>query len=148
MSSADSPPRGTSRESFSSLSAETDRRRAQLEAAMEERRFRLLEAIVGHPRGAPSKAELRWTSELNPATLYRQLSRLEEVGLVERGELAPGERHEGLPYVFYRPTEDGRRLVESTPVFAAVETLEERYTALEKPADVREAERAPRPFDA
>ncbi|WP_254545871.1 MarR family transcriptional regulator [Halomarina pelagica] len=148
MSSTEAPQRGLSRESFSALSAETDRRRARLEVAMEERRFRLLEAIVAHPHRAPSKAELRWTSALDPATLYRQLSRLEEAGLIERGELPPGERREGLPYVFYRLTADGRALIDSVPVFASPEALGRRYAELDKPDEVRRAERCPRPFDA
>lgn len=109
-------------------------------------RAALISDILGHPEELPSVREF---DHLNPdvkrSNIEYHLQQLVEADLVERVTLPKGERKRDLPSTFYGLTEEGYDLLErhglldEQPVWKAVNRR------VEKPPEVREAERMDRP---
>jgi DNA-binding transcriptional ArsR family regulator len=116
-----------------------------LQRATDGTRANLLADVVGHPKGAPSVAEL---DHLNPSlgadAIRRHLARLREVGVIEELVVEPGDRIRGFPYKFYRLTEEARELFDRNDLFPR-EPWRRQYDRVRKTSEIEEIEAMPRP---
>jgi len=115
----------------------------------QQTRFALINNILQHPDQLPSMYELE---ELNPsvsdATVYKNIQKLIDAGIVKEGALDDDQRRQGYPWKFYGLTEEGRAFLEAHNLLAAEETLQQIYdTISDKPEKMVKYENAPRPDD-
>lgn len=116
-----------------------------LQRATDEPRANLIADIVGHPKGAPSVAELAHTNpSLDEDAIRRHLSVLQDVNIVEELVVEPGDRVRGFPYKFYTITEEARKLFDENGLFPR-ESWQRQYSRVEKTPEIREVEEMPRP---
>ncbi|QLG50846.1 PadR family transcriptional regulator [Natrinema halophilum] len=110
-------------------------------------RFALLSNILQHPEQLPSMYELE---QLNPsvseATVYKHVQKLIDAGVVEAVSLPEDERRQGLPWKFYRLTDEGRAFLDDHNLLEAEETLQRIYETISDKSDkMVRYENAPRP---
>lgn len=116
-----------------------------LQRATDEPRANLIADIVGHPKGAPSVAELTYTNpNLSEDSVRHHLDVLREVDVVEELVVDPGDRVRGFPYKFYAITEEARELFDDQGLFDE-DAWRRQYQRVEKSASIRELEEMPRP---
>ena len=116
-----------------------------LRKSTDEARANLIADIVGHPKGAPSVAELDYMNpSLGEDSVRNHLKELREAGVVEELVVEPGKRIRGYPYKFYRITDEARRLFDDNGLFPE-EAWRRQYERVEKTTEVREIEKMPRP---
>lgn len=126
-------------------SAEGFDRWIALRKSTDEARANLIADIVGHPKGAPSVAELDYMNpSLGEDAVRNHLQELREAGLVEELVVEPGNRVRGYPYKFYRITDEARSLFDDNGLFPE-DAWRRQYERVEKTTDVREIEKMPRP---
>lgn len=124
--------------------AEFDAWRA-FQRSTDRQRANLIADIVGHPRGAPSVAELDYMNpSLEEDAVRKHLKTLRGVGVVEEMVVEPGERVKGYPYKFYRLTDDARELFDDNGLFPEG-AWRRQYDRVEKTGEIRELESMLRP---
>jgi predicted ArsR family transcriptional regulator len=116
-----------------------------LRVALQEGKTSILYDIAGHPHGAISIEEIAYTSpRLDEDVIHDHLHALIAVGVVEEQVLEPKQREPDLPYHFYRYSEQGRDLFETTGLVSE-DTLKSGYETVEKTPRIHRLEEAPRP---
>lgn len=116
-----------------------------LEKATDKKRSDLLADIVGHPTGAPSVEELDYMNpDLSEDAIRRHLQELEDVDVITRSELEPGERLRDYPYQFYSLTDAARELFDRNGLFPK-EAWQRQYQSVTKTERIKALERMPRP---
>jgi DNA-binding transcriptional ArsR family regulator len=129
-------------------SAEGFDRWIALRKSTDEARANLIADIVGHPKGAPSVAELDYMNpSLGEDAVRNHLQELREAGVVEELVVEPGKRVRGYPYKFYRITDEARSLFDDNGLFPE-DAWRRQYERVEKTTDVREIEKMPRPTES
>lgn len=108
-----------------------------LNAVEETPRANIVADIVGHPQGAPSKAELQ---HMNPSidepTLSDHLNALEEADVIE---IQSTETHE-----FVRLTEQAQQTFADHDIFQE-DAYRDAYDQVSKPTEIQELEQIERP---
>lgn len=118
---------------------------AALQKATDETRANLVADVVGHPKGAPSVAELDYMNPgLESDAIRNHLKTLRDVGVLEELEVEPGNRVRGFPYKFYRVTDEARELFDRNGLFPE-EPWRRQYERVQKTGEIRELEEMPRP---
>ncbi|QLD88759.1 ArsR family transcriptional regulator [Natronomonas salina] len=118
-----------------------------LQKATDEKRANLLADVVGHPKGAPSVAELDYMNpDLGEDAIRKHIQILREVGVIEELVVEPGDRVRGYPYKFYTLTDDARELFDRNDLFPR-EAWQRQYGRVEKSAEISQLEEMPRPED-
>lgn len=118
---------------------------AALDAVTAEPRSHLVADIVGHPRSAPSVAELDYVNpSIQADTIRHHLGILEEAEVVEAVTLEPGKRSRDLPRKFYRVTEEAQELFDKVNIFPE-EAWRRQYERVDKTPRIRKIESMPRP---
>jgi len=108
-------------------------------------RANIIGAIVGHPKGAPSKTELEYYNpSVAASTLTDHLIRLEEVGLIEVAERDRKGLERGLPYRFFQLTDAARELFDRNSLFEP-DAYRELFAEVEKTDEIKAAEGVNRP---
>lgn len=116
-----------------------------LRLSTQDNRANLLADIVGHPKAAPSVAELDYMNpSLKEDAIRKHLQRLQDGGVIEELVVEPGDRVRGYPYKFYRLTDEARALFDKNGLFPQ-EAWRRQYDRVEKTGEVRELESMPRP---
>ncbi len=119
-------------------------RQIVLQKSTEETHANLIADIVGHPKGAPSVAELKHMNpSLNENEVRNHLRELRKEGIVEDLEFEPAKSARDFPYKFYRITKKARRLFDDNGLFPE-EAWQRQYEDVEKTQDVRRIENMPR----
>jgi|GEM_PF-836177 len=116
-----------------------------LRKSTDEARANLIADIVGHPKGAPSVAELDYMNpSLGEDAVRNHLRELREADVIEELVVETGKRIRGYPYKFYRITEEARRLFDDNSLFPE-DAWRRQYERVEKSTEVKEMETMPRP---
>lgn len=119
-----------------------------LRKSTDEARANLIADVVGHPKGAPSVAELDYMNpSLGEDAIRNHLRELREAGVVEELVVETGKRVRGYPYKFYRITDEARKLFDKNSLFPK-EAWQRQYERVEKTNEIREIEEMPRPSPA
>jgi DNA-binding transcriptional ArsR family regulator len=116
-----------------------------LRKSTDEARANLIADIVGHPKGAPSVAELDYMNpSLGEDAIRNHLQELREAGVIEELVVETGNRVRGYPYKFYRITDEARKLFDKNNLFPE-ESWQRQYNRVEKTTEIREMEGMSRP---
>lgn len=106
----------------------------------------LLADIVAHPYQLPTLQELEYTNEPGGAeTIEQHLQSLIRRDLVERVRFADARSRPGDPECFFGLTEFGQTVFFRRVPNWHERVLQEAYASVNKPPEIKEAERAPRP---
>jgi hypothetical protein len=106
----------------------------------------ILADIVAHPYQLPSLRELRFINQrLDPPILQAHLDSLIRRELVERVSARTPNPRPTHPDRFYGLTELGRLVFVRRMPRGNARLLQEAYAKVDKPPEIRAAERAPRP---
>ncbi|TKX43735.1 ArsR family transcriptional regulator [Halorubrum sp. ARQ200] len=109
-------------------------------------RANIIGAIVGHPKGAPSKKELEYYNpSVAASTITDHLIRLEEAGLVEAIERDREGLERGQPYRFFQLTDAARELFDRNNLFEP-DAYRELFAEVEKTDEIEAAEAVDRPY--
>lgn len=113
--------------------------------ATDETRANLIADLVGHPKGAPSVAELDYMNpSLGEDAIRRHLGVLQDVGVVEELVVEAGNRVRGYPYKFYSLTPEARQLFDRNDLFPE-DAWRRQYARVRKTGEIEEIEAMPRP---
>jgi hypothetical protein len=116
-----------------------------LRKSTDEARANLIADIVGHPKGAPSVAELDYMNpSLGEDAIRNHLQELREAAVIEELVVETGNRVRGYPYKFYRITDEARKLFDKNNLFPE-ESWQRQYNRVEKTTEIREMEGMSRP---
>jgi DNA-binding transcriptional ArsR family regulator len=116
-----------------------------LRKSTDEARANLIADIVGHPKGAPSVAELDYMNpSLGEDAIRNHLQELREAGVIEELVVETGNRVRGYPYKFYRITDEARKLFDKNNLFPK-DPWQRQYERVEKTTEIREMEGMSRP---
>jgi len=119
-----------------------------LRKSTDEARANLIADVVGHPKGAPSVAELDYMNpSLGEDAVRNHLRELCEAEVVEELVVETGNRVRGYPYKFYRLADEARELFDENNLFPE-EPWQRQYERVEKTSEIREIENMPRPSPA
>ena len=122
---------------------------ATLHFVTQQTRFALIATLLQHPEQLPLMYELeRLNPTVSDATVYMQIQKLIDTGIVTEIALDDDERRQGFPWKFYGPTDEGCAFLEDHNLLAAEETLQRIYdTITDKPEKMIKYENAPRPTE-
>ena len=119
-----------------------------LQKSTDKARANLIADVVGHPKGAPSVAELDYMNpDLGEHAIRNHLKELRKAAVIEELTIEKGNRVRGYPYKFYRITDEARKLFDKNNLFPE-EAWQRQYERVEKTTDIREIEGIPRPSPA
>ena len=108
-------------------------------------RANIIGAIVGHPKGAPSKKELEYYNpSVAASTLSDHLSRLEDVGLIKMVERDRKGLERGQSYRFFQLTDAARELFDRNNLYDP-DTYRELFAEVETTDEIKAAEAVERP---
>jgi len=118
--------------------------REWLNVITQEKRFALLQNIIGHPSELPTLKELDYVNPGKSQTTIRQhLQQLVDAGIVEETLLSEDRRQNDLPHKFYGINESSRQFFEEHKLLRAQDTLREIYDRVEKTDNIKRYETAP-----
>ena len=116
-----------------------------LDLVSEGRRASVIADVVGHPEGAPSLTELEYMNpNMGRESIVELVRGLVDAGIFEELTASEGAPSDESPGPFYRLTPESRELFDKNGLYPK-NAWRRQYERVEKPPEIRELERLPRP---
>lgn len=110
-----------------------------------ERDVAIIGDVIGHPYELPTVPELVYMQPASEEQIEQRLLTLYERELLTEVSLEATTPAEAQPHTFVGVTTLGRRVFFERIPESFLETLKTAYAQVEKPARIKDLERAPRP---